>query len=334
MAGVCGKDPSGVPAAGWVILGMPFGRWQNVGNMLIRQLLDRLGAVHKSRLRDFYYGRKDQFIQRFFSYGPEELENALIKLGVRNGDTVLLHSSFKHSNGFRGSAEAVIDIFLGAVGADGNLLMVSLPYLSSTYEYLRTLQCFNVRHTVSRMGLISEIFRRRHNVLRSLHPTHPVLACGPKANWIIAGHEHCMSPCGAGTPFEKLLLLNGKVVFFDAPFATFTFFHYLEDLLVDRLPFPLYYPDPFEVDVIDDEGRRSSVKTLVFSPEVIRRRRFKVLEDQLAKERLIRATRIGNTHLLSIEVVKAVECSQNMFGRGTLFYDLSCRAALGSSLSK
>jgi len=291
--------------------------------MLIRQLLDRLGPGPKRTLRGIYYTKKDQFIRTFLSYGPEELENALVKLGVRNGDTILLHSSLKSSNGFRGSAADVIDTFLRAVGSHGNLLMVSLPYLSSTYEYLRTLKSFDVRHTISRMGLISEMFRRRPNVLRSLHPTHPVLACGPKANWIVADHHNCLSPCGAGTPFEKVVLLEGKVLFFDAPFTTFTFFHYLEDLLVDTLPFPLYYPNPFEVDVIDYEGRRLSVKTLVFSPEVIRRRRFKVLEDNLQKERLIKATRIGNTQLLSIEVRKAVESTQNMLRRGIFFYDLS-----------
>ena len=291
--------------------------------MLIRKLLDRLGPLQKSRLRGVYYRGKHQVIRMFLAYGSEELEQGLGRLGVGKGDTVLLHSSFKRSNGFRGSAQEVIDIFLRAVGCDGNLLMPSLPYLSSTYEYLSTGKGFDVRQTISQMGLISEIFRRRRNVLRSLHPTHPVLACGPKADWIVAGHGKCLSPCGAGTPFEKLLVLNGKVVFFDAPLRTFTFFHYLEDLLVDRLPFALYCPDPFEVDVIDYEGRRSSVKTLVFSPETIRRRRFEVLEDELEKECLIKYIRIGNTQLLSVDVRDVVECAREMFRRGVVFYDLS-----------
>ncbi len=302
---------------------MDFGRGLKARNMSIRQLVERLGPVQKSRLRKFYYGRKHQLIRMFLSYGPEDLEHALGKLGVRNGDTVLLHSSFKRSNGFRGSPEAIIEIFLRAVGSEGNLLMVSLPYLCSTYEYLTTRKCFDVRHTASQMGLISEIFRRRPNVLRSLHPTHPVLAYGPKARWIVAGHEECLAPCGAGTPFEKLLLLGGKVTFFDAPFRTLTFFHYLEDLLAHRLPFPLYHPEPFQVDVVDYEGMRSSVETLVFSPEAIRRRRFEVLEEELRKECLIKAAQVGNTQLLSIEVRKVVDYVREMCGREILFYDLS-----------
>ena len=67
-------------------------------------------------------------------------------------------------------------VFLDVLGPTGNLLMVSLPYRSSSLQYLSTLKCFDVRKTPSMMGLVSAYFRRRAGVLRSLHPTHPVLA--------------------------------------------------------------------------------------------------------------------------------------------------------------
>ena len=195
---------------------------------MFRALLSKLPATQKSQLKGFIFDTKRRFVRKFLSYGADELETGLHSLGVQSGDTLMVHSSFDSFCGFRGSPKELIDVLLRVIGTSGNLLMVSLPYSSSTYAYLQNLKCFDVRKTVSHMGLISESFRRRKNVLRSFHPTHPVLACGPKAEWIVKEHDKCLYPCGPGSPFEKLAQLRGKVMFFNVPFVTITFFHYLE----------------------------------------------------------------------------------------------------------
>ena len=148
--------------------------------------------------------RVRSFLTRYLlSYGGRKLLERLRTLGVRTGDTVLLHSSFEEHHGFRGTIQDVTDVFIEALGPDGNLLMVSLPYRSSSLLYLSKLKRFDVRKTPSMMGMLSELFRRRAGVLRSLSPTHPMLAFGPKAAWFVAGHHLCQYPCGPGSPFEK-----------------------------------------------------------------------------------------------------------------------------------
>jgi len=289
---------------------------------ILNTLLSRLPARHKAQIRSAQLKLKKRFVETFLSYGPAELEKNLRHLGVRAGDTVLLHSSFSFLSGFNGTPGELIDVFESAVKPDGNLMMVSLPYLSSSFEYLQSLKCFDVRRTISRMGLVSETFRRRNNVPRSLHPTHPMLASGPKAEWIIADHESCLYPCGPGTPFDKLVQLQGKVCFFDAPFATFTFFHFLEDFVKDRLPFSLYTHKLFEVKVIDRDGRERMVNTYVFSPDAIQRRQFHVLERQLRLRQLITCSRVGNTGLQLISVNDAIACTKEMADRGVFFYDI------------
>lgn len=104
------------------------------------------------------------------------------------------------------------------------------------------------------MGLISETFRRQPGVQRSLHPTHPVLAFGPRAQWIVADHETCLYPCGPGTPFEKLVELRAKILFYGVSEFHFTLHHYLEHLVKDELPFALYEAEPYAVNVIDAAG--------------------------------------------------------------------------------
>jgi len=235
----------------------------------------------------------------------------------------MLHSAFGSQYGFRGTVDDLTNVFLDAIGPEGNLLMVSLPYRSSSLQYLTNLKRFDVRKTPSMMGLVSEMFRRRPNVLRSLHPTHPILAHGPKAQWFLAGHESCLYPCGPGTPFEKLAAMDGKVVFFNVPLDTLTFFHYLEHLVSPDLPFALYTEHPFEVPVIDQMGEWRTVTTFVFSPEAIRRRRFHVLQDELSRRKLIRARRVGNSRVLAVRVGDVVECVEDMRRRGIYFYDLT-----------
>ncbi len=243
------------------------------GICMLRFLLSRLSSSQKTKLKALYLARKRQFIKRFLSYGSRDLESLLRVLGVTSGDTVMLHSSFNALSGFRGSPKELSDVFLRSVGPNGNLLMVSLPYSSSTYEYLKKRNTFDVRKTPSHMGIISESFRRREGVIRSFHPTHPVLAFGPKAEWITADHDKCLYPCGPGSPFEKFSQLEGKIVFFNVPFTTMTLFHYLEHLVERTLPFPLYLSEMFEVPSIDSTGKTTMIKTRVFSPDAVRRRR-------------------------------------------------------------
>jgi aminoglycoside 3-N-acetyltransferase len=276
----------------------------------------------KNKFRSIYRKSRRLTVRAFFSYEPTDLSRALRTLGVRSGDSVMLHSAFEEHHGFRGTVETLIDAFIDAVGADGNLLMVSLPYRSSALEYLTNLKQFDVRKTPSAMGLVSEFFRRRRGVLRSVHPTHPVLAWGPRASWFVEGHETCTSPCGPGTPFAKLREAGGKVAFFNVPFAYFTFFHHLEHVVQPHLPFRLYHDPPFDVQVVDRDGKRISVRTLAFSRETLRRRRFEVLEAWLWKQGVIRKGRVGASSLLLVELDQVMQAVEDMTRQGIFFYDI------------
>lgn len=285
--------------------------------------MKRFLANLKRKLKPLYFRNYKRFVDRFRSYGPDELAAGLRSLGIEKGDAVMMHSSFSPYNGFRGSPGAVIDALRRVLGEEGTLLMVSLPYRSSTIEYLKDYKGFDVRKTPSAMGLISEIFRKRDGALRSLHPTHPVLAQGPKAEWVLGGHENCLYACGPGSPFEKLAQLDGKVLFFNAPFATFTFFHYLEHRVSEKIRFPLYAEEPFEVPILDRRGERIAVKAKVFSPEAIRRRRLPFFEAEMERRGLIRKKRVGNSRLLLVRLSEVLQGVDEMTRQKVFFYDLS-----------
>lgn len=260
-------------------------------------------------------------MRAFLSYGVPELVRALRSMGIERGDALMAHCGFNRADGFTGSPSDVIDALLEAVGPEGHLLMVSLPYNSSTYDYLQEGKPFDVRRTVSHMGIISESFRRRRGVVRSLHPTHPVLAMGPRSGWLIADHERCLGPCGAETPFDKFARLDGKVLFFNVSFFNFTFFHHLEERIQDRIGFPLFRPELFELPVIDFDGNRRIVKTRVFSLEANLRRRPQILKDELDRRGMVREKRVGNSRLQLVSTGDAVRCVDDMAARGVFFYE-------------
>lgn len=264
---------------------------------------------------------RELWVRAFRSYDEKDLLATLRAIGVKPGEALMLHSAFGKASGFRGSIEQLTDVFVDAVGTDGHLLMVSLPYRSSSFAYLSKLKVFDVRKTPSMMGLVSEMFRRRPEVLRSLHPTHPVLVRGPNAESFIQGHPECLHPCGPGSPFDALAQANGLVVFFNVAFDTYTFFHYLEHMVSPRLAFPLYTEQAFEVPVVDRAGVPRTVRTHVFAPEAIRRRRFDVFEAALRRRGLIREARLGASRIQAVRVRDTIACVSEMADRGEFFYD-------------
>jgi aminoglycoside N3'-acetyltransferase len=266
-------------------------------------------------LRAKYIKGKKNFTKRFSSYTPMQLENMLKTMGIRTGDTVLMHSAFHVFNGFAGTPDQVITCVLNIIGASGNLVMVSMPYTGSTAAYLRAGVPFDVRHTSSAMGVITEIFRQTPGVVRSVNPAHPILAWGPAAPWIIADHENTMYSCGKGSPFEKLVHLQAKTLLFDVSLRSLTFFHYVKDLFQSTLPVQLYEEMPVESIIIDTSRNKKAVKTYVFSSES-RRCRSQNLQEALIKEEVLKTATIGNTKLIVLQLQQVIECAQHMVRAG------------------
>jgi aminoglycoside 3-N-acetyltransferase len=233
----------------------------------------------------------------------------------------MIHASFNYFNGFKGNPQDIITSIMEIIGEQGNIVMVSLPYTTSSLEYLNTKPVFDVRKTMSKMGIISEIFRRRKDVLRSLHPTHPVLVWGKDSSWMVENHHKCLYPCGEGSPFDKFRTLNGKVLFFDVPFNTFTFIHYIEDLIKNDLEFPLYIESPVYTNIIDYFGNKITMPILVFSEKTVKLRNPNILKKELEKSKLIKKKNIYKTKLMLVKAEDVIQCTFEMLEKGLYFYN-------------
>jgi aminoglycoside 3-N-acetyltransferase len=155
----------------------------------------------------------------------------LRRAGVRAGDALIVHASMKSLGWVDGGPEAVVDALLEAVNATGaasggTLLMPA--FCDPPVDAI-----FDPRHTPSRVGLISEAFRRGPCVSRSLHPTHSVCAVGARVDWL-DGHE-LLPGLGVGTPLHRAALAGAKVLMLGCPITSCSLIHVAE--AVARVPY-------------------------------------------------------------------------------------------------
>ena len=165
---------------------------------------------------------------------------SLALMGIQSGDLLLVHSSLSSIGQVEGGANTVIDALLEAIGPKGTLVMSTLTGWDSS---------FDAQTTPSAVGILSETFRLRPGVLRSLHPVHSVAALGQFAEYITEGHELCETGCGEGTPYWKIAELGGKILLLGVDMDRNTMMHTLEEaanvryLRTLEIPAPSYQSD-------------------------------------------------------------------------------------------
>ena len=155
---------------------------------------------------------------------------------------------------------------------------------------------FNACETPSCVGTISEEFRKMREVRRSLHPSHSVAAVGPLAVKFTDGHEYCSTPCGAGTPYEKIMQHNGQVLFLGVNLESNTAFHTIE--AIADLPY-LMKPTSDNFTVIDAEGNRRNLTIRRHAAGIPRR--FMEWEDVLCENGILKSGSVGGARCLLVE---------------------------------
>ncbi|MBF0626368.1 MAG: AAC(3) family N-acetyltransferase, partial [Magnetococcales bacterium] len=148
---------------------------------------------------------------------------------------------------------ALIALMRRLLGPEGTLLMPTFPFRGREEEFIRTDPLFNPRRTPSRVGLLTELFRRLPEARRSLHPTHPVAGIGPRADFLL-GEHHRGRTYGPTSPFYRLRDCGGRVVGLGTQTESFTI-QYVPEELHPRCRNLVFHPDPVPMPVLDGDQR-------------------------------------------------------------------------------
>jgi len=192
----------------------------------------------------------------------EEIIDKLRALGVKEGSTLFVHSSLSRLGFVKGGANTVIDAILEVLGPKGTLVMPTFGWFPPVLkDYIKeNPPVFDHKRSPSKLGVISETFRRRSGVLRSVHPTHSVAACGPKADFLVNEHIRSITPFDAFSPYHKILKLDADILCLAVSIRFITFYHVFEDIN-PAFPFNVYYDKPIKIRIKDDKGEYKIVDT-------------------------------------------------------------------------
>ena len=172
-------------------------------------------------------------------------------LGLDPGDDVLVHASLSRIGYVPGGARTVVRALLAAVEPGGTVLFPA--HTGGPRVGPDNPPAFDVRNSPTvRIGIIPETARRQPGALRSLHPTHSVSALGPRAAFFVEGHERCATPCGAGSPYDKLRAHGGKILLLGCGHAANTTLHLVEELA--EVPYHML-PGEGIARMVDADGR-------------------------------------------------------------------------------
>ncbi len=192
----------------------------------------------------------------------ESLVAGLRSLGLPSGRIVFVHSSLKSLGFVDGGPEAVLDALVQVIVAElgGTLAFPTFSLQGSMEDTVRGGAVFDARTTPSAVGAVTERFRQRPGVLRSLHPTHSIAALGPDARWLCEAHHTCGTTFGTGSPLARLLERNGVLMGLGTTLGPVTFYHVLEDLRAD-FPLSVYSADsPLPAIVRDIDGTEHAMQ--------------------------------------------------------------------------
>jgi aminoglycoside 3-N-acetyltransferase len=175
-----------------------------------------------------------------------DISAELRRLGLAAGDTAVVHSSLSSMGHVEGGADTVIDAFLDVVGAEGTLVMPAFSFIWDKRTESMSVPPFDPTTTPSRMGVITETFRKRRGTIRSNHRSHSWCASGRSARLVLYG-EAGRPKAGESISWDAVFGLKGQVVLLGVHYNRCNVMHYVEHSCADVLPHvPLMYAgDPY-----------------------------------------------------------------------------------------
>jgi aminoglycoside 3-N-acetyltransferase len=181
--------------------------------------------------------------------GPDEMRSTLSRLVGDGSEILFVHASLSSCGRFTGGPG---DVLRGLSEFCGTLVFPTHTYCypSSADE---SGPLFNPATTPSRNGLLTEIFRTQTGSIRSVHATHSLAASGILAGQMCSDHYHHDTPCGANTPYRRLVERRAAILMFGVTFHSYTLFHTAEDASGSEFAYEHATVD--RLRVVDERGQ-------------------------------------------------------------------------------
>ena len=226
-----------------------------------------------------------------------ELKEHILHLGYQPGNDLLVHASLVSQ--LDGGLDDLIVFLCELVGSNGTLLMPSHPILLEQ----NGMKVYNVQSSRSRVGMLSERFRRTPGVLRSPFPIAPVCAIGLHAEDYTRDfrNESGNTPYGPGSPYHTLAERNGQVLYLGIDFIrALTLEHVAFDVLHGNHPIDNYYSK--KTIIVTNNGFEEKCRILDHRKELTSRLATVVMKRMVLRSGTIRCEQLKGVKLGVMDV--------------------------------
>jgi aminoglycoside 3-N-acetyltransferase len=202
----------------------------------------------------------------------------------RNG-TLVVHSAIAplSRQGYR--AEAMIEALLDYL-ASGNLFMPTMTWRAVTLDNPHWDEMATPSHT----GVLTEIFRTRYAVARSIHPTHSVAGWGPAAPLLLSRHHVDTTPLSGNSPYGLMRDYDTYVLMLGVGLECCTAIHLPEE----TINIDLYVRPPEQAELYHCRDRHGVVHDVRTRRHPRLDRDFPQFTGPLAARRLLATGSIGD----------------------------------------
>jgi aminoglycoside 3-N-acetyltransferase len=245
---------------------------------------------------------------------PSAVTDALIAVGVKPGSVVLVHPDAIVAAQFPAMPnerrlDLLIEAIESAIGRGGTLVMPAFSYSFAKGEV------FDVCHTPSAVGIVTERFRTQPGVCRTADPIFSFACRGPKAG------ELCAIPVkecfGAESVFAALHRLDAYVIELGCSLSRGgTFVHYVETTYgVDYR-----YKKNFSGKVISPSGEETECSVVYNVRDLTRKSEADLgrLQKRLANDGKLRIAEVGKSRIMAVTASDLFDMAWKMLDEDSL----------------
>lgn len=222
-------------------------------------------SIVPAQVKDYVKAKQNAKLREYVASLPKINEDDLgeiitQKLGIREGDTVFIHSSMERLN-ITFPFYNTIGLLRKIVGESGTILFPTYPKVNS-YKFLLSGDIFDVRKTPSYTGLLTEFARRASGAVRSIHPAKSVCAIGKNALELTKDHSKSLYPYDEHSPYYKLTQMeNSKIIGLGVKSTYLSCVHVVDDAMKENFPVNPYHDTLFKAKCKDYNGEIVIVNT-------------------------------------------------------------------------
>ena len=216
--------------------------------------------IYWKNIRFFIFFSRFKFInyiksKKKINFNKNDLSmvlNFLINNGIKDKDTIVLHSSLKGLSQKHIKPSEIIDGFMSILGANGTICMPASPKFKNAkniQDYITNYEDndiyeYDVNRSSTQTGLLPFLLSRKNGSIRSRHPINTMVAYGSLAKEICENNPIDINslPCGKNSSWDMCYKNNAWIIGFNLDLThSLTMIHLAEDKYEKTWPIDNWY---------------------------------------------------------------------------------------------